>query len=313
MKKVLILLGPTGVGKSSAALLLAKQLGSEIISADSMQIYRCMDIGTAKPSPEELKSVRHHMIDIADPWESFSTGSYIKIVEQIISGMHNRKILPLIVGGTGLYVKALTRGIFEGPSADWDLRTELMEQEALDSGALYRRLTDIDPEAAARIEPNDLRRVVRALEVCLKGGAAISRMQAEHTASLPFEFLKIGITRDRAELYGIINRRVDHMMESGLLDEVKTVLAEIRKHHRGPVLEISALQAIGYKELIRHIEGELSLDEAVELIKKGSRNYAKRQFTWFRKEEGINWVDVTGIFEVETIASAVAHELNLLC
>jgi tRNA dimethylallyltransferase len=309
MNKVLIILGPTGVGKSSAALLLAKKLNTEIISADSMQIYRLMDIGAAKPSTEEMRVVRHHMIDIINPWESYSAGRYLEDVRHIITGLHDKNVLPLVVGGTGLYVKAMTRGIFEGPSADWNLRAELMEKEALEPGALYRKLTDVDPEAAGRIEPNDLRRVIRALEVCMKGGSAISLLQAELTKKLPFDFVKIGITRDRAELYSIINRRVDQMMERGLLDEVKNVLAEIRSHHRGPVSGISALQAIGYKELRRHIEGKISLDEAVELIKQGSRNYAKRQFTWFRKEEGIHWVDVTGIFDAEVIATKVIKAL----
>jgi|WetSurMetagenome_2_1015567.scaffolds.fasta_scaffold00162_9 tRNA dimethylallyltransferase len=306
MKRVLIILGPTGVGKSSAALLLAKKLGAEIISADSMQIYRLMDLGTAKPSVEEMNAVRHHMIDIVEPWESYSAGRYIAEVSRIIGGLHDRNILPLVVGGTGLYVKAMTRGIFEGPSADWNLRAELMDQEVDEPGILFRKLMTCDPKAAARIEPNDLRRVIRALEVCLKGGPAISQLQAEQTEKLPFDFVKIGVTRDRAELYSIINRRVDQMMEHGLLDEVKNVLSEIRSHHSGPVSEISALQAIGYKELIKHIEGGLSMDEAVELIKKGSRNYAKRQFTWFRKEEGIHWLDVTGIFDAEEIASRLA-------
>jgi len=302
MKKALIILGPTGVGKTSATLLLAKKLHAEIISADSMQIYRLMDIGTAKPSGEEMRAVRHHMINISGPWESYSSGRYIDEIKTIIADLHERNVLPLIVGGTGLYVKAMTRGIFAGPSADWDLRAELMGQEENEPGILFRKLTACDPAAAARIEPNDLRRIIRSLEVCLKEGEAISRLQAEHTEKLPFDFAKIGITRDRAELYGIINRRVDQMMENGLLHEVKLVLAEIREHHTGPVSEISALQAIGYKELIRHIEGELSLDDAVDLIKKASRNYAKRQFTWFRKEEGIHWIDVTGIYDAETIA-----------
>jgi tRNA dimethylallyltransferase len=312
MKKTLIILGPTGVGKTSATLLLAKNLGSEIISADSMQIYRLMDIGTAKPSAEEMRAVRHHMINIVDPWESYSSGRYIAEVRSIIADLHNRNMLPLIVGGTGLYVKAMTRGLFEGPSADWDLRAELMEQEENDPGILFRKLTACDPDAAARIGPNDLRRIIRSLEVCLKSGAAMSQLQAEHTEKLPFDFVKIGITRDRVELYEIINRRVDQMMERGLLDEVKSVLAEIRKHHCGPTSEISALQAIGYKELIRHIEGAISLDEAVERIKQGSRNYAKRQFTWFRKEENIHWIDITGIFDAEVIAARLAGLVGTL-
>jgi tRNA dimethylallyltransferase len=303
MKKALILLGPTGSGKTSASVLLAGRLRAEIISADSMQIYRMMDIGTAKPTPAERREIRHHMIDIADPWESYSAGRYVEEAGRIIAGLQARDILPLIVGGTGLYVKAMTRGIFDGPAADWALRKELMDLELREPGILFRKLADADPGASGRIGPNDLRRIIRSLEVCIKGESTMSMMQAEHTEKLPVEFVKIGLTRDRPELYSMIDRRVERMMAGGLPEEVNTVLTEIRRRHTGPVSGISALQAIGYKELVRHIEGEISLDEAVELIKKGSRNYAKRQFTWFRKEEGIHWVDVTGTLDAEAIAA----------
>jgi tRNA dimethylallyltransferase len=313
LKKVLLLIGPTGTGKTSASLFLARRLNTEIISADSMQIYRYMDIGTAKPTPEELTGVRHHMIDIVDPWESFSAGRYIEEVKPIIDGLHHRNVLPLVTGGTGLYVKAMTRGIFEGPDADWDLREELMEQETQDPGNLYRQLSATDPAAAARIEPNDLRRIIRALEVGLKGDSVMSRMQAELTEKLTFDFVKIGLTRERSELYAIIDRRVDQMMEQGLLNEVKRVIAAIRLHNTGPLAGITALQAIGYKELVQHLEGAMTLVDAVELIKRRSRNYAKRQFTWFRKEEGIHWIDITGICDAEAIGNKVAGLTDRLC
>jgi tRNA dimethylallyltransferase len=315
MKKVLLLLGPTGVGKTSASLLLARRLGSEIISADSMQIYRHMDIGTAKPAPEERSAVRHHMIDVIDPWESFSTGRFIEEVRPIIDNLHKEGKLPLIVGGTGLYVRAMTRGIFIGPSADWELRKELLEYEESDPGSLHLRLAETDPEAASRIMPNDIRRIIRALEVSLASGSSMSEMQAEQTFSLPYDFIKIGLTRDREELYHVINARVYRMFEAGLVEEVKHVVALIRAEarKRGAELrmsELSALQAIGYKELIRHLDGSCSLTEAIELVRQRSRNYAKRQFTWFRKEADIEWIDITGIFDAGKISELVLKSVG---
>src|SRR5512139_2985802 len=193
MKQVIILLGPTGVGKTGASILLAQALDTEIISADSMQIYRGMDIGTAKPSETERAAVKHHMIDITDPTEPYSAGEYIKTIPTIIEDLHARGKVPLIVGGTGLYIKAVTRGIFSGPSADWDLREELLSAEGTEQGFLYEYLLKVDRSAAARIERNDTRRIVRALEVCLKGKDRISVLQERLTKPLPYDFIKIGL------------------------------------------------------------------------------------------------------------------------
>ncbi|MFZ5998092.1 MAG: tRNA (adenosine(37)-N6)-dimethylallyltransferase MiaA [Nitrospirota bacterium] len=315
MGKTIILLGPTGVGKTAASLLLAKALNTEIISADSMQIYRHMDIGTAKPTPEEQREVRHHMIDIVEPWESYSTGEYIKTVLPIIESLFAQRKTPVFVGGTGLYIKAMTRGIFTGPSADWELREELLQKEREEPGSLYTYLKELDADAASRIMPADTRRIIRALEVCLKSSRKISELHQELTTPLPYDFLKIGLTRDRKELYTMIDERVDKMMEQGLLDEVKKVTQLIEKEgtrqeaigykkdeysplaSRPSPLAYSSMQAIGYKELALHLAGEIGLDEAVRLIKQRSRNYAKRQFTWFGKEEGITWIDITGIHD----------------
>ena len=307
MKKVIVLLGPTGVGKTAASLLLAQSLGTEIISADSMQIYKHMDIGTAKPTPEERAAIRHHMIDIVEPWESYSTGRYFEEVQPIISATHERNSIPLIVGGTGLYIKAMTRGIFHGPSANKELRAELLRTEDKEPGSLYRQLQSVDPDAAAAITPADVRRTIRALEVCLAGGETMSEMQAGHTERLLFKFIKIGLTRDRGELYEMIDSRVDAMLEKGLVEEARRVLELINVEARKcgsaemRISDLSSLQAIGYKELILHLEGDLSLHYAVELIKQRSRNYAKRQFTWFRKEEEITWIDITGIQDTSAI------------
>lgn len=302
MKKVIILLGPTGVGKTGASILLAKALGTEIISADSMQIYRHMDIGTAKPSREERAAVKHHMIDVVGPTESYSTGQYIKAIVPVIEDLHSRGKVPVITGGTGLYIKAITRGIFAGPSADWQLRDELLLSEHEDPGSLYRRLVEIDPGAARKIERNDIRRIIRALEVCLKSSATISDMQETLTSPLPYEFIKIGLTRQRKELYTLIEQRVDAMIAAGLVAEARNLLA--LQPDKTP------MQAIGYKEMALNLAGGISLEEAICLIKRNTRRYAKRQFTWFRKEEGIRWVDVSGLFEPRDIFYAIMNVLD---
>jgi len=300
MKKVIILVGPTGAGKTGISTLLAQDLKTEIISADSMQIYRHMDIGTAKPTPEERRSIRHHMIDITEPDETFSTGKYIEMVVPVIEDLHNRGKIPVVVGGTGLYIKAMTRGIFSGPSADWALREELLSLEEEERGSLYDHLKKLDPMAAGRITPNDRRRIIRALEVCLRSSLSISIMQENLTRALPYDFIKIGITRERKELYRMIEERVDQMLRLGLIDEVKNVtdLIEQRRQRRGDTEQrgpLPSMQAIGYKEIAMFLRGEIPLDEAVRLIKKGTKRYAKRQFTWFSKEDNIHWVDITGI------------------
>lgn len=326
MKKTLLLLGPTGVGKTAASLLLAQHLQTEIISSDSMQIYRGMDIGTAKPTRGEQTLVRHHMIDVADPWEHYSTGTYIETVAPLMEQLHAEGKTPLVVGGTGLYLKAMTRGIFKGPAADARLRADLQESERTAPGSLHKRLQELDPAAAARIMPNDLRRIVRALEVCLSGDATISDMQQHATKPLPYAFVRIGLTRERAELYRMIDARVEIMIRQGLVDEAKRVLAAIQKnivqdasgtdtsHHSLLVADhrsVPALQAIGYKELISHFQGALSLRAAIDLIKQRSRNYAKRQFTWFRQQEpDVIWVDITGMTDPEPIFRKVLSALR---
>lgn len=299
MNKVVILLGPTGVGKTGVSLLLAKILHTEIINADSMQIYRHMDIGTAKPSPGERKDVKHHMINIADPWETYSTGKYIAAVSPIFENLHRQGEIPVVVGGTGLYIKAMTRGIFSGPSADWRLREELLAMEQEEKGTLYDYLKALDPVAIEKITPNDTRRIIRALEVCLKGSAKMSEMQQTLTQPLPYEFIKIGITRVRKELYRMIEERVDGMVKAGLIEEVRKVIKmtedAVAPSPHLAVSSFTSMQAIGYKEIALHLRGEMPLAESVICIKKASRRYAKRQFTWFRKEENIHWFDITGI------------------
>jgi len=303
-RSVIILLGPTCVGKTGASILLARSLDTEIISADSMQVYRHMDIGTAKPDRRERALVRHHMIDIVEPSESFSAGRYVEAVKGIIDSLHVKKRIPVVVGGTGLYIKAMTRGIFGGPSADWNLREELLSREEKKRGSLYAHLKEIDPAAASKIMPSDMRRIIRALEVCLTARAKISEIREKGTMPLPYDFIKVGLTRERGELYGLIEERVDAMLGRGLVGEVRNLLAM----NPGK----TALQAIGYKEIGAYLRGEYSLDETVGLIKKRTRNYAKRQVTWFRTEEGIRWIDVTGLSTSEEIFRAIAILLKIL-
>ena len=310
MKKVILLLGPTGVGKTGASILLAKALDSEIISSDSMQIYRYMDIGTAKPSLKERQIVKHHMIDIVNPWEYYSTGEYIRSVQPVIENLHSRKKIPIIVGGTGLYLKAMTRGIFAGPSADWQLRERLKQKEFQTPGYLYGFLKEVDSASANKIMPNDLRRIIRALEVYYKTHKPISEFHRSLTKPFSYDFIKVGLTRNRNELYRLIEKRVDKMMAEGLMEEVKKVMSLIAEHSGCDINRLPALQAIGYKELALYFKNIISLDEAETLIKKRTRNYAKRQFTWFKKEEEINWTDITGIYEPGDIFKKVLKALT---
>lgn len=285
-RKVILLVGPTGVGKTAVSILLAKRLGAEIISADSMQIYRHMDIGTEKPTAHEQSEVRHHMLDVVEPWERYSVGRYVEAVKPIIEGLLAEGKTPLVVGGTGLYIKAMTRGLFSGPSADKGLREQLKKE---DSGSLYKRLCLLDPYAAGGIAPSDKRRLVRALEVCHKTGEKMSALRTALTVPLPYEFVKIGLMRDRKELYGMLEERTEGMLRRGLIGEVRGLL-EMNPSE-------TPMQAIGYKEVADYLKGLRPLDEAVRLIKRNTKRYAKRQVTWFKKEDGIRWIDVTGIFE----------------
>jgi len=305
MKPVIIILGPTGVGKTGLSILLAKALKTEIISADSMLVYRHMDIGTAKPSPVELGAVPHHLINILEPDEKFSAGLFKEKASEIIKVLHSRNRIPLIVGGTGLYIRSLTSGLFEGPGADESLREELREEEELHGkGHLYERLKSVDPDAAGKIEPNDLRRIVRALEVTLTENKGISEIQKGSTQPLDYNFIKIGLSRDRKELYSIIEGRVDKMMKDGLLDETRRLFTMNPGR--------TAMQALGYKEMAQFLEGTVDLNEAVRLTKKRTKMYAKRQYTWFRKEPDIHWIDITGITEAENIFDKVISDIEII-
>ncbi|MEC0228346.1 tRNA (adenosine(37)-N6)-dimethylallyltransferase MiaA [Paenibacillus alba] len=287
--KLLVLLGPTAVGKTKLSLEIAQQFGCEIISGDSMQVYRGMDIGTAKASEAEQKLVPHHLIDIHDPSYPFSAAEFQERVKDLIMDIHSRGKLPFIVGGTGLYIESVCYNYqFTDVSMDEAFRQE-QEAFALSSGdeALHQRLREIDPGSADRLHANDRRRVIRALEIYHVSGETMSTHLASQKKESPYELCIIGLTMDRALLYKRIEERIDAMMQEGLLEEVESLLAA------GCPKQAISMQALGYKEIVSYLDGDMSLEAAVTLLKRDTRRYAKRQLSWFRHMKDIHWVDVT--------------------
>ena len=285
-----ILTGQTASGKSEVAPDIASELNAEIVSADSMQVYRGMDIGTAKPSIEVRRQTPHHLIDILDPWESYSAGRYVKDAERVIHEIVKKGKRCLVVGGTALYIKSLIAGIFTGPQADWNLRRELEKlSEEKGTAYLYNMLKEVDPEAASRLHPNNLRRITRALEVYEKTGKGISTFQSQWTelrTDKGYIPTIVAIRRTKEDLHNRMEQRVERMFELGLLNEVRSLL----ENPNG--LSREARQALGYKEVIEHLTGKSTLSECKELIKKRTRLFAKRQMTWFRSFPDAHWVDV---------------------
>jgi tRNA dimethylallyltransferase len=285
---LLVLVGPTAVGKTAISVAVAKRLGAEIISGDSMQVYRGMEIGTAKITPNEMNGVPHHMIDIKEPDEPFSVAEFQTRVDGLIREIHGRGRLPMLVGGTGLYVRAvLQEYTFTEIEGDSELRERLAAEEALrGAGHLHRRLAAVDPAAAARLHPNDLRRIIRALEVYETTGIPISETQTAGTAEPRYDDLFIGLTMDRDLLYRRIDLRVEQMLAAGLRAEVTRLLKRFPP-------STQALEAIGYREMVWHLRGLLTYPEAAALIQRNTRRFAKRQFTWFKRDERIQWIDLT--------------------
>ncbi len=283
--KIVIILGPTGTGKTDLSLKLAPELAAEIISADSMQVYRFMDIGTAKPSPEERARVRHHLIDIVDPDEEFNAALFAEKAGEIIRRLGAEGKAVLVVGGTGLYIRALTGGLIEGPSPDRELRRRLREDlKKFGAAHLHERLKERDTLAASRIGVNDAVRIIRALEVLERGGVSISKKQQAHGfQQRQYDFLKIGLQLPRQELYDRINRRCEEMIGRGIVDEVRNLL------ERGYEKRARALHSLGYRHIIGHISGRRTLEEALRLMQRDTRNFAKRQITWFRADKDIEW------------------------
>ncbi len=282
------LIGCTGSGKGALGRELARRTGGEIISIDSMKVYRRMDIGTAKPSLEIRRQIPHHLIDIVEPSEDFSVAQYVRHAEAAIADIQSRGRPVFVVGGTPLYIKALSEGLFEGPGADPELRDRLIRRAETEGlGVLYEELRRGDAVAARRIHPNDLRRIVRALEVLELTGRPISALQEQWDRDRTrFDCLFLGLRREREDLHHRINERVRKMIDAGLVDEVRGLLAE-------PLpLSTAARQALGYAEMIDHLGGRSTLDEAVELIKKHTRHFAKAQRTWFKRFLKTKWTDL---------------------
>ncbi|MDY6950255.1 MAG: tRNA (adenosine(37)-N6)-dimethylallyltransferase MiaA [Thermodesulfobacteriota bacterium] len=282
---VIIISGPTCVGKTEAAISLAEPLAGEIISADAMQVYRYMDIGTAKPSKEERARVPHHLIDVVDPDEPFSAADFRTMAGAIISKLHKEGRAVFVVGGTGLYIKALTQGLFEIPEKESVIRQRLKTAaKELGLEAMYGRLKGVDPEGAAKIHPKDAYRVIRALEVFELTGKPISAHHRTHEFSdEPYRVLKIGLFMDREILYHRINERVDVMLSQGFVDEVKGLL------DRGYGPDLKSMQSIGYRHVSDFLLGRVDWEETVRLFKRDTRRYAKRQFTWSRADQKIQW------------------------
>ncbi|MGB4140398.1 MAG: tRNA (adenosine(37)-N6)-dimethylallyltransferase MiaA [Limnochordia bacterium] len=302
---VIVLTGPTAVGKTETALGIAQELNCEIISADSMQVYRGMNIGTAKASPEEQALVRHHLLDVVDPDQRFTVADWVRLAEQAIAEIASRGKVPLITGGTGLYINALIDGfLFPDHSADENLRKQLYEKAKADPEGLYRQLQQVDPATASRLHPNDHRRIVRALEVYCISGRPISELQAKTPAKQNYKAVMIGLYRTRPLLYQRIEERVDQMIASGLVTEVKTLLEQYPH-------QPTALQAIGYKEIALYLQNRLTLDEAAALIKRETRRYAKRQLSWFRRDHWIKWYDLDHTTTAEIIADTKERLGNL--
>jgi tRNA dimethylallyltransferase len=308
---VVAICGPTASGKSSLAMQLAGHLAAlapvEIVNFDSMQVYRGMDIGTAKPDQSEQSSVPHHLLDIRDPDEEFSVGQFIPLFRKTIEEIAAREAVPVAVGGTGLYLRGALGGLFEGPARDEEQRARLRKEEEDDPGVLYRLLEEKDPETAEKTMPNDLVRIIRALEVYELTGASISRLQAEHAfEDRPFDARVYCLSPEREQLYRWIEERVDEMMAFGLREEVEGL------REKGYGRELPSMKALGYRELMAHLDGETSLEEAVELIKRNTRRYAKRQLTWFRGEEGVVWLEYGEREEIPGLAERIAEEVRKL-
>ncbi|MCZ8513092.1 tRNA (adenosine(37)-N6)-dimethylallyltransferase MiaA [Paenibacillus filicis] len=294
--KLLVLVGPTAVGKTKLSLKLAQDLQAEIISGDSMQVYRGMDIGTAKASPEELAAVPHHMIDIHEPDHPFSVAEFQERCIRLIAEIGARGKLPFIVGGTGLYIESVCYDFqFSEGGMDEAFREEQrLYAETHGAEALHGRLREVDPETAERLHPNDQRRIIRALEIAHLTGERLSDQLKVQKKTTPYELCIVGLTMDRDLLYKRIEDRIDLMIEQGLVDEVRGLL------DRGYSTDLVSMQGLGYKEIAAYLTGQGTLEEAILLLKRDTRRFAKRQLSWFRRMKDIEWVDVSDLANFST-------------
>ena len=305
-KPVVVMVGPTAVGKSRVAVEVAKAFETEVLTADSRQVYRGMDVGTDKPVPAERQGVPHRLIDLVNPDESFNAGLYRRQALDEIERLYRDRRLPLVVGGTGLYVRTLLKGLCGAPPTDPIMR-EALRQEAKDQGHdhLYARLAAVDPVAAARLHPRDESKVIRALEVYQLSGRRMSEFQQEHGfGERPFSALIIGLNRDRDALYRRIEERIDWQLAHGLIEETKQLLAQ------GYQLDRAAMRGLGYRQVAEHLAGEYDVAEMVRRFKRDTRHYSKRQMTWFRKEPGIQWLTIEESESVQHTAALVIGQVH---
>lgn len=305
-KPLIVIVGPTAVGKSRVGILVAQALGTEILTADSRQVFRGMDIGMDKPTLAERQGVPHRLIDLVEPDQPFNVGLFRREAMKEIARLHEGGRLPLVVGGTGLYVRALLRGLWTGPGADWALRDRLAA-EAREKGPehLYRELSRVDPVSASRLHPHDAVKIIRALEVHRLSGRPLSDALAEHAfAEAAFAPLLIGLTRDREALYRRIEARVDEQLAKGLVEETRILLS------RGYGRHLGSMKGLGYRQVSAYLAGECSYDEAVRRLKRDTRHFAKRQFTWFRKEPGLTWLTIGDEEPMEQVAARVVERIE---
>ncbi len=303
--KALLLVGPTAVGKTALSLSVAEALNGDIVSADSRQVYKYMDIGTAKPTREERGRVPHHFIDIRTPDQYYSAGEYGREARACIQNLFEREISPLVVGGSGFYIRALVDGLFAPKISDPEVK-EKWRQQIRDKGAeqVFEELRRVDPKTTERLHPNDTQRVVRALEVYELSGRPISTFRPGQEEPANFQPVFIGLYRDRQHLYKRIEKRVDHMIDQGLLDEVREL------QDRGYSPDLNALRTVGYQEAFAYLAGTISFQNMIDDIKKNSRRYAKRQLGWFRKDERIYWIDLDNTNDKKAIDECVQRYRN---
>jgi tRNA dimethylallyltransferase len=306
-KNIVIIAGPTASGKTKIGIELAKKIDGEIVSADSMQIYKYMDIGSAKPTREEMQGVPHHMIDVVDPKEEFSVALYRQMAVDCIDNIIKRGKVPIIVGGTGLYINSLTYPLdFTETAKDEEYRFYLQNlAEEKGSHFIHEMLKDVDPESYNRLHPNDLKRIIRALEVYKNTGRPISEFQRESKKrEIDFNLAYFGLTMDRTKLYERINQRVDEMFEKGLIDEVKKL------KEMGYTKDMTSMQGIGYKEVFDYLDGYLTLEEVKDIIKQNTRRYAKRQLTWFRREDRIFWINLDEFSSIDEVLNVMINYIK---
>ena len=305
MTKLLAIVGPTASGKSELALTIASHLNGEILSADSRQVYRLLDIGTSKPTAEDQAKIPHHFVNLLDPVRDFNAGEFGIEARKRIADIIARGRQPILVGGSGLYVKAVIDGFFSGPGRDPEIRRQIEARlHKQGPGVLLEELSKIDPVSASLMEPSKPRRIVRALEVYSITGIPLSAFHKKQSTALSIENVQFGLEWDRARLYERIDARVDSMLARGLIEEVKNL------HRQGYDHRLNALNTVGYKEVFDFLEGRSSYEEMVELMKRNTRRFAKRQLTWFRRDSRIKWITMDGSTSLERVADIVENDLR---